>query len=55
MGDVFITKQYAGYRRWTVAAVVLAVAVGAGCTASRPARVVEAKTAPRQAPAPKRN
>ncbi|HEV7786516.1 MAG TPA: AMIN domain-containing protein, partial [Thermoanaerobaculia bacterium] len=48
-----ITKQYAGYRRWTVAAVVLAVAVGAGCTASRPARVVEAQTAPKQARAPK--
>ncbi|HEV7507846.1 MAG TPA: type IV pilus secretin PilQ [Thermoanaerobaculia bacterium] len=53
MGDVFFTKQYAGYRRWTVAAFVLAVAVGAGCTASRPARVVEAQTAPKQAKAPK--
>jgi len=49
MGDVFKMKQSAGYRRWTVAAVVLAVAVGAGCTASRPARVVEAQTAPKQA------
>src|SRR4051812_34197446 len=48
MGDVFTTRQYAGYRRWTVAAL-LAVAVGAGCTASRPARVVEAQTAPKQA------
>ena len=53
MGDVFISKQCAGYRRWTVAAVVLTVAVGAGCTASRPARVVEARTAPKQAQSPK--
>jgi type IV pilus assembly protein PilQ len=53
MGDVCNTKQYAGFRRWTVAAVVLAVAVGAGCTASRPARVVEAQTAPKQAQSPK--
>ncbi|HSS51233.1 MAG TPA: AMIN domain-containing protein, partial [Thermoanaerobaculia bacterium] len=53
MGDVCIAKQYAGLRRWTVAAFVLAVAVGAGCTASRPARVVEAQTAPKPAKAPK--
>jgi type IV pilus assembly protein PilQ len=53
MGDVFATKQYAGFRRWTVAAFVLAVAVGAGCTASRPTRVVEAQTAPKQAQSPK--
>ena len=53
MGDVFISKQYAGFRRWTVAALVLAVSVGAGCTASRPARVVEARTAPKQAQSPK--
>jgi type IV pilus assembly protein PilQ len=46
-------KQCAGHRRWTVAAVLLAVAVGAGCTASRPARVVEARTAPKQAQGPK--
>ncbi len=53
MGDVLTTKQCAGFRRWTVAAVVLAVAVVAGCTASRPARVVEAQTAPKAAKAPK--
>jgi type IV pilus assembly protein PilQ len=53
MGDVLISKQYAGFRRWTVAALVLAVSVGAGCTASRPARVVEARTAPKQAQSPK--
>jgi type IV pilus assembly protein PilQ len=53
MGDVFNTKQCAEYRRWTVAAVVLTVAVAAGCTASRPARVVEARTAPKQAQSPK--
>jgi type IV pilus assembly protein PilQ len=62
MGDVVITKQYAGFRRWIASAVVLTVAVGAGCTAARPktARVVEAApassaasatAAPRQAPA----
>src|SRR6185295_1785320 len=54
MGDVVITKQCAGFRRWIASAVVLTVAVGAGCTASRPARVVEAapaSSAPKQAPA----
>jgi type IV pilus assembly protein PilQ len=53
MGDVFIMKQHAGYRSWTAAAIVLALAVGAGCTASRPARVVEAQTAPKQAQGPR--
>jgi type IV pilus assembly protein PilQ len=53
MGDVFIMKQHAGYRSWTAAAIVLALVVGAGCTASRPARVVEAQTAPKQAQAPR--
>jgi type IV pilus assembly protein PilQ len=53
MGDVLISKQYAGFRRWTATALVLAVSVGAGCTASRPARVVEARTAPKQAQSPK--
>src|SRR5436305_14946831 len=54
MGDVGNTKQCAGFRRWIASAVVLTVAVG-GCTASRtdrPARVVEAAPAPRQAPKP---
>src|SRR5436305_7925963 len=54
MGDVGNTKQCAGFRRWIASAVVLTVAVG-GCPASRtdrPARVVEAAPAPRQAPKP---
>ncbi|MEA2603929.1 MAG: type pilus assembly protein PilQ [Acidobacteriota bacterium] len=64
MGDVVITKQYAGFRRWIASAVVLTVAVGAGCTASRPARVIEASPAasatsatmaPKQAQAPVEN
>lgn len=51
MGDVETTKQFAGLRRLIASALVLCVAAGAGCTASRPARVVEAEPAPTK-PAP---
>lgn len=42
MGDVVMKKQSAGWRRWIATAVVLALAAETGCTASKPARVVEA-------------
>jgi type IV pilus assembly protein PilQ len=38
-------RRSAGWRRWVASAAVFMVAVGIGCTASRPARVVEAAPA----------
>jgi type IV pilus assembly protein PilQ len=52
MGDVVMRRRSANWRRWIASAVILVVALGDGCTASKPARVVEASpAAPQQAPA----
>src|SRR5215210_4364488 len=45
MGEVVMTRRSAGWQRWVASAAVFMVAVGIGCTASRPARVVEAAPA----------
>jgi type IV pilus assembly protein PilQ len=45
MGDVVMRRRSAGWQRWVASAAVMTVAVGIGCTASRPARVVEAAPA----------
>src|SRR5690242_179555 len=51
MGDVVMRRRSAR-QRWIASAAVLALAGVAGCTASKPARVVEAAPmASRQAPA----
>ena len=46
MGDVVMRRRSAGWRPWVASVAVLTVAVGIGCTASKPARVVEAAPAP---------
>jgi type IV pilus assembly protein PilQ len=52
MGDVVMRRRSASWQRWIASAAVLAVAGIAGCTAAKPARVVEAApVASRQAPA----
>lgn len=52
MGDVVMRRRSALWRRWVASAAVSIVAVGVGCTASKPARVVEAAPVPaRQAAA----
>jgi len=45
MGDVVMRRRSAGWQRWVASAAVMTVAVGIGCTAARPARVVEAAPA----------
>jgi type IV pilus assembly protein PilQ len=42
MGDVVKKRQNAGWQRLVASMTVLAVAIGAGCTSSKPAKVVEA-------------
>ena len=51
MGDVVMRRRSAGWRPWVASVAVLTVAVGIGCTASKPARVVEAAPAASKAPA----
>jgi type IV pilus assembly protein PilQ len=52
MGDVVMRKRSASWQRWIASAAVVTVAGFLGCTASKPARVVEASpAASRQAPA----
>ena len=51
MGDVVMRRRSAGWRPWAASVAVLTVAVGIGCTASKPARVVEAAPAASKAPA----
>jgi type IV pilus secretin PilQ/predicted competence protein len=52
MGDVVMRRRSAGWQRWIASAAMVTVAVGVGCTASKPARVVEAApAASRDAPA----
>ncbi len=52
MGDVVMRRRSASWRQWIASAAVLTAAVAVGCTASKPARVVEAApAASRQAPA----
>jgi len=52
MGDVVMRRRSARWRQWIASAAVLTVAGVVGCTASKPARVVEAvPAASRQAPA----
>ena len=52
MGDVVMRRRSASRQRWIASAAVLTVAGIIGCTASKPARVVEAvPAASRQAPA----
>jgi type IV pilus secretin PilQ/predicted competence protein len=52
MGDVVMRRRSAGWQRWIASAAMVMVAVGVGCTASKPARVVEAApAASREAPA----
>ena len=45
MGDVVIRRQSDAWRRLIASVALLAVAAGAGCTSSKPARVVEATPA----------
>ena len=45
MGDVFNRRKSVGWRGWTASAALAVVAV-AGCTSSKPAKVVEATPAP---------
>ncbi|HSK80296.1 MAG TPA: type IV pilus secretin PilQ [Thermoanaerobaculia bacterium] len=54
MGDVVNRIQNAGWQRLIAVMAVLAVAVGVGCTSSKPARVVEASSAAASAPAESR-
>src|SRR6185295_10779768 len=42
MGDVVMRRRSALWQRWVASAAVSMVAMGVGCTASKPARVVEA-------------
>ena len=42
MGDVVMRRRSALWQRWVASAAVSIVAVGVGCTAAKPARVVEA-------------
>src|SRR6185295_617903 len=42
MGEVVMRRRSARWQRWVASAAVSMVAVGVGCTASKPARVVEA-------------
>jgi len=52
MGDVVMRRRSAGWQRWIASAAVLTAAGIFGCTASKPARVVEAApAASRVAPA----
>jgi type IV pilus assembly protein PilQ len=51
MGDVVRRKQSDRWQRLVAAAAVIALAAGAGCTSSKPARVVEAAPAAQEAPA----
>lgn len=51
MGDVVMRRRSAGWRPWAASVGVLTVAVAIGCTASKPARVVEASPAASKAPA----
>ncbi len=51
MGDVVRRRQSDRWQRLVAAAAVIAVAAGAGCTSSKPARVVEAAPAAQEAPA----
>jgi type IV pilus assembly protein PilQ len=44
MGDVVMRRRSTGWRPWAASVAVLTVAVGIGCTASKPARVVEASS-----------
>lgn len=46
MGDVVMRRRSAGWRPWAASVAVMMVAVGISCTASNPARVVEAAPAP---------
>jgi type IV pilus assembly protein PilQ len=50
MGDVVMSRLSAGWQR-LIAAAVLILAAAIGCRSSQPARVVEARPAPEQAPA----
>src|SRR3954454_7112379 len=45
MGDVVNRRQSDAWQRLVATAALLAVAIGAGCTSSKPARIVEAKPA----------
>jgi type IV pilus secretin PilQ/predicted competence protein len=51
MGDVVKRRQNDRWQRLCASATILALAAGIGCTSSKPARVVEAAPASRQAPA----
>ena len=51
MGDVVRKRQNDRWQRLCASAAVLALAAGIGCTSSKPARVVEAAPATREAPA----
>jgi type IV pilus secretin PilQ/predicted competence protein len=52
MGDVVMRRRSVGWQRWIASAAVVTVAGVVGCTATKPARVVEAApAAPRPAPA----
>src|SRR5215218_8852559 len=50
MGDVVKRRQNHRWQRLCASATILALAAGFGCTSSKPARVVEAAPASRQAP-----
>jgi type IV pilus assembly protein PilQ len=54
MGDVVRRRQSDRWQRLAAAAALIAVAAGAGCTSSKPARVVEAAPATQEAPAASR-
>src|SRR5215203_432123 len=45
MGEVVMRRRSAGWQRWVASAAVMTVAVVIGCTATKPARVVEAAPA----------
>lgn len=49
MGDVVNRRQNDRWQRLCASAAILALAAGIGCTSSKPARVVEAAPAPREA------
>jgi type IV pilus assembly protein PilQ len=51
MGDVVKRRQNDRWQRLCASATILALAAGIGCTSSKPARVVEAAPASREAPA----
>src|SRR5687767_8069902 len=51
MGDAVKRRQNDRWQRLCASATILALAAGIGCTSSKPARVVEAAPASREAPA----